>query len=141
MSDDNFDSAADRKNIREGAKVAGVTEKEFRDAWMNEAEFYGKEESMLTITDKLYRYGGGYYQALQNLGYARRHGKQVGKAKAAGKKVAYGTNQEVWDGHAEKTRSGLTKADLILNKSGKPVSKKRSEGAKKLIAEGKLIPY
>lgn len=42
----------------------------------------------------------------------------------------YGTKREVWDGTAKKTRGGLTKASLILNKDGKPVSRKKSAQAK-----------
>ena len=37
----------------------------------------------------------------------------------------------VWKGELKKTSGGLTKADLIKNKRGKIVSKKKSEAAKK----------
>ena len=40
--------------------------------------------------------------------------------------VVYGTRQEVWAGEADKTRGGLSKEDLMLNKRNKLVSKKRS---------------
>ena len=40
-----------------------------------------------------------------------------------------GSKQEVWDGSALKTAGGLTKADLVLSKKGKPVSKRQSEAA------------
>ena len=41
----------------------------------------------------------------------------------------YGSRSEVYNGEAEATRGGLTKADLILSKTGKIVSKKKSEAA------------
>jgi len=41
-----------------------------------------------------------------------------------------GTKQQVWDGEKEKTRGGLKKEDLCLNKKGKIVSKKQSERGK-----------
>ena len=43
--------------------------------------------------------------------------------------AARGSKQEVWAGAAHKTAGGLTKADLVLSKKGKPVSKKQSEAA------------
>jgi len=41
----------------------------------------------------------------------------------------YGSRNEVFDGDAEKTRGGLTKEDLMLSKTGKIVSKKKSLAA------------
>ena len=41
----------------------------------------------------------------------------------------YGNRQDVYNGEAEKTRGGLTKDDLILSKTGKIVSKKKSLAA------------
>ena len=43
--------------------------------------------------------------------------------------AARGSKQDVWAGRAHKTAGGLTKADLVLNKKGKPVSKKQSSAA------------
>ena len=43
--------------------------------------------------------------------------------------AARGSKQEVWAGAAYKTAGGLTKADLVLSKKGKPVSKRQSEAA------------
>jgi len=37
----------------------------------------------------------------------------------------FGSRQEVWNGHAYKTTGELTKSDLIINKSGKIISKKK----------------
>ena len=54
---------------------------------------------------------------------------------AAVKKFArrYGTRFEVFDSEtAEMTRGGLRKADLMMSRSGKIVSKKKSESAKAL---------
>ena len=42
----------------------------------------------------------------------------------------FGTRQEVWEGECTMTRGGLTKDDLILSKSNRLVSKKKSEAAK-----------
>ena len=41
----------------------------------------------------------------------------------------YGTRQEVYNLEAQKTRGGLTKADLMVSKTGKIVSKKKSMAA------------
>ena len=41
----------------------------------------------------------------------------------------YGNRQDVFNGEAEKTRGGLTKDDLMLSKTGKIVSKKKSLAA------------
>ena len=43
--------------------------------------------------------------------------------------AARGSKQAVWNGAAHKTAGGLTKADLVLSKKGKPVSKKQSMAA------------
>ena len=40
-----------------------------------------------------------------------------------------GFKAEVWNGSALKTAGGLTKADLVLSKKGKPVSIKRQSEA------------
>ncbi len=45
----------------------------------------------------------------------------------------YGTRFEVFDSEtAQMTRGGLTKADLMMSRSGKIVSRKKSESAKAL---------
>ena len=41
----------------------------------------------------------------------------------------YGDRQAVYNGIAEKTRGGLTKDDLMLSKTGRIVSKKKSLAA------------
>ena len=38
-----------------------------------------------------------------------------------------GTKRQVWKGHAEKTSGGLGKADLMVNKNGKIVSRKQHQ--------------
>ena len=43
---------------------------------------------------------------------------------------ARGSKKDVWHGLAKRTAGGLTKDDLVLNKRGKPVSKKQSDAAK-----------
>ena len=45
------------------------------------------------------------------------------------KVAARGSKQDVWAGTAQRTAGGLTKADLVLSKGGKPVSKRQSEAA------------
>ncbi len=47
----------------------------------------------------------------------------------------FGTRQEVWEGECTMTRGGLTKDDLILSKSNRLVSKKKSEAAKAAYAK------
>ena len=47
----------------------------------------------------------------------------------------YGDRQSVYDGLCQMTRGGLVKDDLILSKSGKIVSKKKSERAKENYAK------
>lgn len=42
-----------------------------------------------------------------------------------------GSRAEVWHGNAKKTSGGLMKGDLLQNKAGRIVSKRRSEMAKK----------
>ena len=42
----------------------------------------------------------------------------------------FGDRQSVYDGLATMTRGGLTKDDLIVSKTGRIVSKKKSEAAK-----------
>ena len=46
--------------------------------------------------------------------------------------LKYGDRNSVWNGEAKQTRGGLTKEDLIMSKSGKIVSKKKSESARAL---------
>ena len=46
----------------------------------------------------------------------------------------FGTRSEVWEGTAKQTRGKLQKDDLVLSKSGRIVSKRKSELAKKSYA-------
>jgi hypothetical protein len=50
----------------------------------------------------------------------------------------YGTRSEVWEGIAKQTRGRLTKDKLILSRSGRIVSKRKSEMAKKTYLEHKF---
>jgi len=43
----------------------------------------------------------------------------------------YGTRSEVWNGEAQMTRGNLTKDDLLMSSTGRLVSKRKSEAAKK----------
>jgi len=45
--------------------------------------------------------------------------------------VGIGTRAQVWHGTACKTSGGLTKKDLLMNKNGRIVSKKKHNTAKK----------
>ena len=45
--------------------------------------------------------------------------------------LTFGSRAEVWHGNAKKTTGGLTKKDLIKNKHGDIVSKKKHLTAKK----------
>lgn len=42
----------------------------------------------------------------------------------------YGSRSEVWDGLCTMTRGGLTKDDLMMSKTNKIVSKRKSQAAK-----------
>ena len=48
--------------------------------------------------------------------------------------LKYGDRNSVWNGTAKQTRGGLTKEDLLMSRSGKIVSKKKSESAKAFYA-------
>jgi hypothetical protein len=45
--------------------------------------------------------------------------------------LTFGSRAEVWHGNAKKTTGGLTKSDLLKNKHGEIVSKKKHHTAKK----------
>ena len=47
----------------------------------------------------------------------------------------YGDRQSVYDGLSQMTRGGLTKADLLVGRNGKIVSKRKSERAKEDYAK------
>jgi len=55
----------------------------------------------------------------------RRSAKKVKKPKRVTKKSQTGSYAKVWHGSCKWTKGGLTKADLMRNKNGKIVSKKR----------------
>ena len=42
----------------------------------------------------------------------------------------FGSRQEVWNGECMMTRGGLTKENLVLSKSNRLVSKRKSEAAR-----------
>merc|ERR1719245_2699849 len=50
---------------------------------------------------------------------------KVKKAKRVTKKMQTGSYRKVWNGSSVFTKGGLTKPDLMLNKRGKVVSKKK----------------
>ena len=63
----------------------------------------------------------------------RHHKGSDGKYKVAGKKfdVLIGSRAQVWHGTAYKTTGGLKKCDLVYNKHGRVVSRRKFQTAKK----------
>merc|ERR1712227_126499 len=57
---------------------------------------------------------------------------KVKKPKRVTKKMQTGSKRKVWNGTAKWTKGGLTKADLMLNKTGKVVSKKAFKNGQRL---------
>ena len=51
----------------------------------------------------------------------------------------YGTRSEVWEGIAQQTRGRLMKDKLVFSRSGRIVSKRKSEMAKKTYLEHKFV--
>ncbi len=51
-----------------------------------------------------------------------------------------GSKAQVWHGNAQKTSGGLTKEDLMKNKAGRIVSKKKHELGKLAFARNNLKP-
>ena len=51
-----------------------------------------------------------------------------------------GTKKEVWSGQAKHTAGKLTKADLMRNKSGKIISKKKYAQGQKAFRNNQLKP-
>merc|ERR1719420_2369214 len=56
--------------------------------------------------------------------------RRVRRAKKKSK-IVYGSMRRVWSGTADRTKGGLVKKDLVMNKRGKIVSKKQAAQAKK----------
>merc|ERR1719336_2336305 len=57
---------------------------------------------------------------------------KVRKPKRVTKKMQTGSKRKVWNGSATWTKGGLTKADLMLNKAGRVVSKKQFKKGQQL---------
>ena len=51
-----------------------------------------------------------------------------------------GSKAQVWHGNADHTTGGLHKGDLMKNKSGRIVSKKKHALAKVAFVRNKLVP-
>lgn len=64
-----------------------------------------------------------------------------GILKVANSKTLAGQYRQVATGRAEKTRGGLTAVDIVLNSSGRYVSKRKSERMKTLSGGGKSNPW
>lgn len=56
------------------------------------------------------------------------------------KQKIIGSRAEVWNGNAQKTSGGLRKADLVKNKQGRLVSRKKQAAGRKAFKDNKLIP-
>merc|ERR1711994_613788 len=59
--------------------------------------------------------------------------RRVKKAKRVTRKMQTGSMRKVWNGTATYTKGGLVKADLMLNKRGKVVSKKQFKQGQRLM--------
>jgi len=64
-----------------------------------------------------------------------------GILKVANSKTLAGQYRQVATGKALKTRGGLTDKDIVMNNSGRYVSKRKSNRMKKLSAGGSLNPW
>merc|ERR1711994_759194 len=59
--------------------------------------------------------------------------RRVKKAKRVTRKMQTGSMRKVWNGTSTYTKGGLVKADLMLNKKGKVVSKKAFKNGQRLF--------
>ena len=64
---------------------------------------------------------------------ANRTRKNRNNVQAGGKIPAVGTKAQVWHGTAKHTSGGLTKKDLVQNKHGRIVSRKKMMAGKKAL--------
>merc|ERR1719150_3314447 len=62
---------------------------------------------------------------------------QVKKPKRVTRKMQTGSYRKVWNGTSKFTKGGLTKADLMINKKGKVVSKKAFKNGERLRKSAK----
>ncbi len=72
---------------------------------------------------------------------SRRRKLSAGGKKRATAKTTAGQHRQVFEGRASKTSGGLTKSGLKKSKSGKIVSKKKSELGKKIARKNGLADY
>ena len=56
-------------------------------------------------------------------------------------RIKYGSFRRVWSGTADKTKGGLVKKDLMMNKRGKIVSKKQANRSKKNFKNSALSKW
>merc|ERR1712087_49259 len=61
---------------------------------------------------------------------------KVKKPKRVTRAMQTGSYRKVWNGSSKFTKGGLVKADLMLNKRGKVVSKKKFDKGQKLVKSG-----
>ena len=58
-----------------------------------------------------------------------------------GGKIAVGSKAQVYHGTADRTSGGLVKSDLLMNKRGRIVSRKKMEAGKKAIKRLEALGY
>ena len=69
---------------------------------------------------------------------SRRHSKPTNFPTAS---TIAGQRRQVWEGRAEQTHGGLTRKDLMKNKSGRIVSRRASASSKRTFANNGLAAY
>ena len=72
---------------------------------------------------------------------AARKSSKKAKRSARKPRIKYGSFRRVWSGTADRTKGGLLKKDLCLNKRGKVVSRKQNAKAKKNFRNSALSKW
>lgn len=67
--------------------------------------------------------------------------KNATRKNMMGGKISYGSYAQVYHGSANRTAGGLTKSDLVMNKRGRIVSRKKMEAGKKAIKRLEALGY
>jgi hypothetical protein len=68
-------------------------------------------------------------------------GNNVTRKNMHGGKIAVGSKAQVFHGTADRTSGGLVKSDLLMNKRGRIVSRKKMEAGKKAIRHLEALGY
>lgn len=67
--------------------------------------------------------------------------KNTRNARMEGGKIKVGSKAQVYHGSAERTSGGLEKSDLLMNKRGRIVSRKKMEAGKKAFKRLEALGY